>query len=357
MYGALRHHLRRPIVWSRKQRPLHWARTRLDHRAAVLMYHGVGDVDIDPWGLFVSPDNFAEHLDVLRSSTVPLSLRALACRCADGSVEHRSIAVTFDDGYANNLTTAKPLLEAHDVPATIFIVTSAVERSGEYWWDRLAAVLLRPGRLPSRIALPVDAQMSEPATFELGDAVEYSESEWRADHAYRDGESVPSPRMALYHRVWEHLLHLPDDVRHDVLDTMAVWAGSAPEVRETHRCVTADELIRLDGGDVVEVGAHTITHPLLPQVTPEVRRTEIVEGKRRLEAMVDRPIDSFSYPFGGHDHATVAAVADAGFDVAVTTRPETTTVRVEPLRIPRFDVKNWDGEQFERRLTNWLRFR
>lgn len=341
------------------RRPLHWAGTRLHRRAAVLMYHSVGEVDLDPWGLFVEPANFAEHLEVLRSSANPLALNDLATACADGTVARHSVAVTFDDGYANNLFAAKPLLEAASVPATIFIVTDVVRRSGEYWWDELADIILRPGRLPARMDLGPEEERPNhgPATRELGDATTYSESEWRSDCLYRDGEGPTGARMLLYRRMWEELMPLPDSRRRAALATMAVWAGYSPTPRDSHRAVTPDELLALNDGELIELGAHTETHPLLPQQPAETQAREIVDGKRQLEAMLDAPVELFSYPFGANDEATVAATRRAGFKVAVTTEPKTASARTKPLRIPRFDVKNWSGEEFEKRLTNWLRFR
>lgn len=363
MREALHRHLRRPLVWTRQHRPLHWARTRLDRRAAVLMYHSVGEVDLDPWGLFVEPANFAEHLDVLRSSANPLALNDLATACAEATVAHRSVAVTFDDGYANNLYAAKPLLEAAAVPATVFIVTDIVRRSGEYWWDELADIILRPGRLPARMdlapddELPGDGPADGPDARELGEAVTYGEAEWRSDCSYRDGEGPASARMLLYHRLWNELVPLPDSRRRATLADLATWAGYAAAPRESHRAVTPEELLALNDGELIDIGAHTQTHPLLPQQPAEEQAREIVDGKRQLEDMLDAPVELFSYPFGANDETTVAAARGAGFSVAVTTEPETASARTEPLRIPRFDVKNWSGEEFERRLTHWLRFR
>ncbi len=85
----------------------------------ILLYHRVTDVDSDPWSLCVTPDHFAEHLEVLRKYTHPMRLQQLAQGLYRRQRAGRPVAITFDDGYADNLQNAKPLLERYDIPATV----------------------------------------------------------------------------------------------------------------------------------------------------------------------------------------------------------------------------------------------
>lgn len=130
----------------------------------------------------------------------------------------------------------------------------------------------------------------------------------------------------------------------------------APPGPETHRSLTIDELLALDGGPV-EIGGHTVTHPLLPGIESERLEEEIQGNKRCLEALLDHEVAAFSYPFGANDQAAVDAVERAGYRLAVAARPETLAAEDDRLRIGRFDVKNWTGAEFERQLRRWLRFR
>ena len=86
-------------------------RNRFDCKALILLYHGIAEVGSDPWSLFVTPQHFAEHLEVLRKHARPMRLRRLAQAFGNVSLASRSVVVTFDDGYANNLHNARPLLE------------------------------------------------------------------------------------------------------------------------------------------------------------------------------------------------------------------------------------------------------
>lgn len=320
----------------------------------VLMYHGVGEVDIDPWGLFVSPDNFTAHLEVLNRETRPMTLTALATAAREerslNGEPRPAVAVTSDDGYANIATTAKPLLERHDVPATLFAISAPLTEGGEYWWDELESIVLQPGTLPDRLDIEAAGHRLSMA---LDDAATYTSAQWRTDRRFRDGDR-PGARMALYLRLWADLRDLDHDTRRGLLDRLRVWAGRPSTPRESHRNLTVEELTALDGG-LVTVGGHTVTHPILPEISFRRQRREILDNRRHLESLLNRPVDVFSYPFGAHSNETVVAARTAGYHLAVTTRPAQVAATTDHLRIGRFDVKNWDGDQFARKLDEWWR--
>ncbi|MDH3682288.1 MAG: polysaccharide deacetylase family protein, partial [Acidimicrobiia bacterium] len=285
-----------------------WLRGRFSTSAAVLMYHAIGAVDVDPWGLFVTPENFADHLRVLNDRARPMTLAGLGEHRTAGTIPDRATAVTFDDGYLNNLEVAKPLMEAASIPATVFVISEPMERVGEFWWDELGALLLRPGDLPPTITVEA---IGTDGTLELGPAVRYSHEQWSGDRTYVDGDIGPSARMVFYRRLWQRLMDLGDGERRArALDEIARWAGVERTVRDSHRAVSIGELAALDGG-MIEVGGHTMTHPLLPTTPADDRRLEIVDNKRHLEEVLERPVDTFSYPFGAHDDEAAEAVANA----------------------------------------------
>src|SRR4028118_469591 len=122
-----------------------WPRNRSRRRILILLYHRVVDSHSDPWALSVTPRHFDEHLEVLRQHTSPLRLSQLPEAISDNSLEDHSIVITFDDGYADNLHSAKPLLERHGIPATVFLTTGYIGGKRELRWDELDR-LLRPAR-------------------------------------------------------------------------------------------------------------------------------------------------------------------------------------------------------------------
>ena len=109
---------------------------------AILMYHRIATPDVDPWGLSVSPERFAEQVHALRARRTTLSMDAFVARLRSGALPHDAVALTFDDGYLDNLRRAKPILEAAGVPATVFLTTGRIGTGEEFWWDELARMVL-----------------------------------------------------------------------------------------------------------------------------------------------------------------------------------------------------------------------
>src|SRR5262249_41100114 len=126
--------------------------------ALILVYHRVTDLTSDPQWLCVPPPRLVEHLEVVRRAYDPLPLSHLRQRWKEKNVRRKSVAITFDDGYADNLLEAKPLLEPWDVPATVFIATGQTGSQSEFWWDELECLLLQPSELPPRLSLTVDGR-------------------------------------------------------------------------------------------------------------------------------------------------------------------------------------------------------
>jgi peptidoglycan/xylan/chitin deacetylase (PgdA/CDA1 family) len=106
---------------------------------AILMYHRIATPDVDPWGLSVSPERFAEQVQALRAHRTMLPMDAFVARLRSRTLPHDAVAFTFDDGYSDNLRQAKPILEAAGVPATVFLTTGRIGADKEFWWDELAA--------------------------------------------------------------------------------------------------------------------------------------------------------------------------------------------------------------------------
>lgn len=328
------------VQWRRRQHPA----------AVVLMYHRVAASGVDPWRLAVTPAHFAEHLDVLRRQTQPVALQALSDALRVGRIPERATVVTFDDGYANNLHQAQPALAAAAVPATVFVATGYTNAQREFWWDELDQLLLAPTRLPGVLELTLCGQ---PRRWALGNAVEPDDSAT----ARAASNALPGTRLALYYDVWDALRPLPHEERRLILDDLRRWSGITPALRETHRAMTVDELHMLGADGLVEIGAHTVTHPRLPSLNREGQRAEVLQSCRDLKRLLGRPPQSFSYPFGAMDEDSREAARDAGTRCATTIRQDSVWGTVDPWRIPRFEVQDWNGREFETRLSRWFRSR
>jgi peptidoglycan/xylan/chitin deacetylase (PgdA/CDA1 family) len=261
---------------------------------AILLYHRVAELESDPQQLAVTPARFEEHLRVLRAACTPVALADVPRLLRARKLPKRPVAVTFDDGYRDNLHEAKPLLERHGVPATVFVASGYVGRGTEFWWDELER---------------------------LG----------------REDLHAQVKRASLEQR--ERLL-------------VEIRTG---DPRAGYLSVDRDELKRLDGG-AVTVGSHTRFHLSLAAQPPDVQRDEIEGGARDLSEWLGRSVDLFAYPFGspGVDvsDATRRIAREAGVKAAAVNDPRVCSIATSRYALPRFLVRDWDGARFEQWLES-----
>ncbi|MCH7873212.1 MAG: polysaccharide deacetylase family protein, partial [Planctomycetes bacterium] len=245
----------------------------------ILLYHRVCSLDSDPLLLCVSPGHFAEHLDILRRQYHPISLRELVDAIRDDAVPRDSVVVTFDDGYLDNLEQAKPLLERFDIPATVFVASGYVGGQREFWWDELDRLLLQAGDLPKSLRVRINGTVCE--QFMGEDALD-SAASLRKRRAWNVEQDDLSLREGLFRRLQTELRTLDDACRQRVLSELITWAGTKPEPRGSHRAMSTDDLLELTAGGLVEVGGHTVTHPVLSTLRRSAQRDEIASGKTKL---------------------------------------------------------------------------
>lgn len=320
-------------------------------KGLILMYHRIAELDLDPWSLCVTPQHFAEQLAVIQKIAHPISLQQLNRDRQQGTIPHRAVAISFDDGYADNLDRAKPILENYGIPATVFVSTGYLGSQREFWWDELASILLKPGTLPPQLSLTIDNHRSE---WELGAASDYSLLAYRQDRHCQAWAAQPGSRMFLYYSIWQVLRDLAENDRQQALAQVAIWAKDDSQPRSDYLPLTVAELAALDSGELVEVGAHTVNHPFLPAQPLAVQQAEIDRSKLELERILSRPVTSFAYPFGDRTAATIELVKASGFDCACSTQPDVVWGRSNCFDLPRFGVENWNGREFAERLAMWL---
>jgi peptidoglycan/xylan/chitin deacetylase (PgdA/CDA1 family) len=285
---------------------------------AILLYHRVVTLDRDPQLLAVRPEHFNEHLDILRRKANVVSLKQLV-RTLDSGLRPRSVAITFDDGYADNFLHAKPLLKQYEMPATVFVASGFVDSDQEFWWDELDRLLLQS-----------------------------EDSQWNVE-ARQDSE----PRHSAYRAMHKTLRGSLSEDRLRTLRELQSRSNCGTTGRPTHRALTSDQLRQLAEKGLIEIGAHTVTHPVLSMLALREQRNEIETGKMQLEEMLGEPIHSFAYPFGGkkdYNPETVGIVRRAGFSTACSNFPGMVWENTNRFELPRMLVRDWNGEKFERVL-------
>jgi peptidoglycan/xylan/chitin deacetylase (PgdA/CDA1 family) len=317
----------------------------------ILLYHRVASPALDPQLLCVSPERFEAHLDVLRGYR-PTPLGEMARRAADGEDLRRRVSVTFDDGYVDNGTTARPMLEARYIPATVFVATGYADSGREFWWDELERLLLLPGHLPPELTLDFG---DERRSWILGSsgAPEDGGRDWNVA-----SPETPSPRHAVYRDLHRLLKPMDEGRRRSVLEQVAEAVGDPGEPRPTHRPMTPAELAELARSEWVALGAHTVTHPQLSALGAAEQTREIETSRSRLQAVSGKTVETFSYPYGARsdfDETSVDVVRRAGFGCACANSPGGIEDGTDPFRLPRFLVRDWDREEFAGRLASMFR--
>jgi peptidoglycan/xylan/chitin deacetylase (PgdA/CDA1 family) len=317
------------------------------------MYHRVVELPSDPQLMCVSPRHFAEHMEVLRKYARPVPLQYLAQQLRNDLLPPRSVVVTLDDGYADNLFNARPVLEGCGVPASVFVTAGHLENRVEFWWDELDRLLLQPGTLPTDLHVTLRGRTHR---WLMDGAANYTD-----DASQRDGDwhiersDDPSPRHYAYRSLYR-LLHgaSPRD-RQLMLDQLRRQARATCTPRTSHRTLTTDELTQLSSSPLISIGSHTVTHPVLARLTPSEQRSEIQGSKDFLEAIVGKPIASFAYPHGSWTAATVGIVRDAQFSCACSSQSDAVWANANRFQLPRIVVRDWDGDTFGRHLSSWFR--
>lgn len=280
-------------------------------RLSILIYHRVLETP-DPL-LPSEPDatTFDWQIALLARHFHVLPLGEAVKRLRQGRLPVRTACVTFDDGYADNERVALPILQRHGVPATFFIATGYLD-GGRMWNDTVIEALRR---------VPGD-------TLDLSDAglgvhpVGSSEERVRAIEALLTElkHLRPVERQARTDRIGALTPNLSQD-----------FMMSRAQARNLHSAG-------------MEIGAHTITHPILAGLSPQEARREIEEGREQAEEVVGGPVPLFAYPNGkpGRDYHEehVAMVRAAGFEAAVSTQWGVAGPASDCYQLPRFTP--WD---------------
>ncbi|HEX5960703.1 MAG TPA: polysaccharide deacetylase family protein [Rhodanobacteraceae bacterium] len=283
-----------PVRWAS-----HWSGTALRRAQAIrkpriLMYHIVGDGE-------VSTRQFEWQVKFLREQFEPIGLAELADRIQAGSVTGRETVVTFDDGVRNHFTVAWPLLRAYRVPATFFVCPGLTE-SGEWLWRT---------ELRMRLRLLNDAERAEAAR-DAGCPVQAVEPvmEW-------------TKRLAMQDRL----------VFQRDIEKRTRGFSASREDTDRHAPLTWEQLRQMDA-NLITIGSHTNTHPMLPMLDAASLEQEIAGSRRMLEQHLDRRVDLFSYPNGANNMAVVDMVR-RHYRAAVTTEKSFAAASSDLVLLPR----------------------
>ena len=307
-------------------------RSRWLGSAIILGYHRIAAEGKDPFSMSVSPRNFAEQLTVIRDLATPISLTALVQGLQDGRLPQHPVALTMDDGYADNLYEAQPLLERYEIPATIFMVSGYLGQA--FWWDELAQLVFTEGSFADGICLKIAGK----------------EFEWQPEQA----EDMEKQREHLLETLYRVFRPLSNQERQKTMGQLRSWIGDVQLEMFHHRALTSAELNTLADCPLIEIGSHTHTHPALADLPLTEQEREIEHSQAELTEIIDQAISGFSFPNGSYSAATQKMLRKAAYTYACSSDQDTARHIKQCYQLPRLWVPNVAGEEFGRWLRDWL---
>jgi len=323
----------------------HRALAALHQTSGILMYHRVATEPADPWNLCVTPSNFAEQMEVLSRQAHCVPLTEFARRWISWR-RRVQCAVTFDDGYRDNLVHALPVLERYGIPATLFIVSAGIGSEREFWWDTLERCVLEPSVLPALLEIEIGGHTH---AWTLA-STSRSPDDWRADD-----DEARDPRQQLFLELWNRLVGIDGEERERALRQLTAWAAVCAVPNSPDRLpLNRDELSELARHPLITIGSHTAQHAALTRLPSAERQRQVLEGRAQLQAWTGREVDTFSYPYGMHDPETRNLVRNSCFTLACTSRPAVVTPLAGRWMLPRLQALNMDGDGFSRWLGEWF---
>ena len=326
-----------------------------DSCGIVLLYHRVARLRQDPQLLSVTPEHFEEQMDYLEERFRVVDLRELVRLAVRRRIQERLVSITFDDGYRDDAFVARRILRKRGLQAALFVTTGLLESQDEFWVDQLEKIFLSPGSLPATLQIRVDGRGYE---WDLEEHSDYS----LADYEQHAGWNIlsredPTPRHKTYRDLCNLLRRLHPRERDSVINKLLDWSGIEHGARPTHRTLGRQDLSRLVAGGVIEIGSHTVSHPMLSRLSRSDQEAEIRQSKTALEELLGRTVIGFSYPYGSwsdYRKETVRLVEEAGFSYACTTIQRLVAVDVDPYQLPRFVVRDWGASELAAHMEEWL---
>lgn len=302
-------------------------------KTLALLYHRVNTLADDPYELCVSKKHFEDHILFLKEHFNLLSLNTVYENIKNKKTFHHGVIITFDDGYLDNFLNAFPLLKKYAVPAVIF-VAGVRDDMTEFWWDELANIFSKTAYLPDNFSLAINE-------------VKYAFSTMTQDAR----EKTRNHLHAL-------LQPFPFVQREKILRELYEISSIKRITRSKYaRCGTG-ELKSMANSGLIDIGGHTAHHCRLSKLAPEDQENEIFENYRFLtqENGLKNHVTSFAYPYGtkgDYSDATVQIIKKY-YKLAFSNYRGHIHAHTNRYEIPRFVVKNWNRDEFSKKIQSFF---
>ncbi|PLX39325.1 MAG: polysaccharide deacetylase [Hyphomicrobiales bacterium] len=269
----------------------------------ILMFHRVEDLPANEFhpnrNLSVSPAFFEQVLDFIEASGLEVvSLDEVHRRLVEGyDGDRRFVALTFDDGFIDNYTTAYPVLKKRGMPFTIYVATGLIDNTLEMWWVALETIIRDQNEVVAELP-------GETLTFDC---------------------STKAGKAQAYRQLGDRIAtHVSEDEQRRFVERFAERYGLDLEALCAREGMTWDQVRELDADPLVTIGGHTEKHHALARLDREAMLADIQSGIDRLTEKLGHGPQHFAYPYGLPSVAgprEFDAAKAFGFKTAVTTRP------------------------------------
>lgn len=294
-------------------------------KLSILIYHRVLDQPDFMWPDEIDKTIFSWQMQLLANYFNVLPLGEALERMQINTLPPRAVCITFDDGYADNFTNALPILKQFNLTATFFIASGFLD-GGRMWNDTVIEAI--------RNQLTPTLDLTE---IDLG-ILEVSDN---------------TQKCLAANQIISQIKHLSTEKRQQCADFIAAKSQNLPN----NLMLTTEQLMALSESGV-EIGGHTVTHPILATLDDATATNEIQQNKAFLETCLNRPVRFFAYPNGKptndyHQHQ-IKFVQQAGYRAAVSTVRGVADRDSDILQLPRFTP--WDkspGKFMIRMIRNY----
>lgn len=292
----------------------------------IIAYHSIAPRDsfvTNGTTLRHDPAEFERHVDYLCAEYSPVRLSEVVEALESGRTLRRAVVLTFDDGYADAVEWAMPILMRRRVPMTIFPVTSVLGNVDLAWQHKLTW-LVRQG-LGRKVIEAMSVEGFPPAP-PRQDVEVYARRNYRMD--------------------------LPE-----ILEALVQATGTTgARIAAKARLYLEPEDVAAADPDLVEFGNHTHTHAILSALDVDDQRRELLTARQALTSLTKRPPIVVAYPFGLRSHYTAESkrlVAETGHRAALDARRRINRGDANPLDLSRKPAPCGSQEAFEKLVEDW----
>lgn len=280
-----------------------------------LMFHRIGELQkelapVQPADA-VTEETFRSVVRELAENWHPMGVPELVAHLSNGlPLPPRTVTITFDDGFDDNLSKALPILKDFNVPATVYVTSGFIDRSVAPFQYDLASLICHSSEL--NFASPVH------------------QSIWKLDS--------DADRKACYASVYQQIKPLSASNRKREMSRLMSDRNDLPSHGE--RYLDWQRLRELAASPLITIGGHTHHHLVLDAVDSSEMREDIDRGRQRLETELSQRILHFSFPYGAHDRSVRKTVQELGFESAMSFGIQRRWHRTDPFNIKRVHISD-----------------